>query len=218
MIKAFDPHNLKQLRIDIDAAFSAIRQKHGVTLSIGNISYSPEKATSRITMIATGDPNIASDPRAAELAKVAAEFKLYAASFGLTPEQLGATFKYGRDTYKLVGLKPRRPKMPILATRLADGRTYKLPEDSIASLQSKEHRGLFGSAPVTPVPMGQCSESNAFDLKTMKSIGQCKKQATTSRKDGFGRSARTRSFCDDCAHLRDEARNEMEAEARANRD
>jgi len=218
MIKAFDPQNLKQLRVDIDAAFSAIRQKHGVTLSIGNISYSPEKATSRITMIATGDPNVASDPRAAELAKVAAEFKLYASSFGLKPEQLGATFQYGRDTYKLVGLKPRRPKMPILATRLADGRTYKLPEDAIASLQSKEHRSLFGSAPVIPAPpMGMCSESNAFDLKTMKSIGQCTKKATTTRKDGFGRSARTRMFCTDCAHLRDEAKHEMEAEARANR-
>jgi hypothetical protein len=218
MIKTFDSTNLKQLRVDLDAAFATVKAKHGVVLSLGAISYDPTagRATGRLTMIATGDPNVG-DPEVAALAKAKAEFKIYADSFGLKPEQFGAIFKYGHTTYKLVGLKPRRPQYPILATSAADGRTYKLPEAAIVSLQSKEHTNLFGSAPITPVPMGQCSEEHAFDLKTMKNIGQCKKPATTRRKDGFGRSGRIRPFCDDCAKVRDESRAEMEAEARANR-
>jgi hypothetical protein len=211
MIKAFDKVNLKQLRADIDAAFVAIRQKHGVTLSIGNISYSPDKATSRLTMVAIGDSNVATDPRAAALAKAQVEFKRCASSFGLKPEQYGMIFKYGRETYKLVGLKPRAPKMPILATNVADGRTYKLPESSIASLQSKEHRDLFGIN-VTTVD-GQCSNDHAFDEK-FNPIGQCTRKPTTFRKSGFGKNARSLPYCDQCARLIDESRAELEAEAR----
>lgn len=213
MIKEFNRQNLQQLRADMQSAIIAVAQKHGIQIEVGNASFYPEKATFKILLITKGD-GTASNPRENALQ---ADFKRYCNQFGLKPEQFGAVFTFGRETYKLSGLKIRAPKMPILATSTRDGKLYKLPESAIASLQSKDFRSMFGSAPVTPAPMGQCSEENAFDLKTMTPIGQCKKQATTTRKDGFGRNARMRSFCDDCAHLRDEARNEMEAEARANR-
>jgi hypothetical protein len=213
MIKAFDPSNLKELRRDIDAAFAAIRQKHGVTLSLGNISYAPDKATTRLTMIAVGDASVATDPRAAALAKAQIEFNRYASSFGLKPEQFGATFKHGRDTYKLAGVKPRSSRYPILGTNVANGTTYKLPESAIASLQSKEHRDLFGINPPTATATGMCSNDNAYDEK-FNPIGKCNRAATTTRKDGFGRDARMQPFCDKCASLIDESRAEMAAEAR----
>ena len=214
MIKAFDGSNLRELRKDIDAAFAAIRQKHGVSLSIGNISYSPEKATSRLTMVAIGDPNVASDPRAAALAKAQAEFKRYADSFGLKPEQFGATFKFGRDTYKLSGLKPRSPKRPILGTSITDGKTYVFPESAIAPLQSAEHKKLYGIEDKTAgTATVTCSNTNAFDFKEGKPMGKCTRPATTSRK-GYGRNSRPMPYCDECAQLIDESRREMEAEAR----
>lgn len=215
MIKSFDKQNLGQLRKDIDSALLQIRQKHGVTLQIGNITFSPEKATARLTMVAVGDPTVASDPRAAALAKAEAEFKRSAASFGLKPEQFGATFNFGRDQYKLTGLKPRSPKRPVLGTSLTDGKTYVFPESAIASLQSAEYKKLYGIQDTSATATVMCSNTNAFDAN-WKLIGKCPRPATTSRK-GIGRGSKAMPYCDECAHLIDESRREMEAEARANR-
>ena len=212
MIKAFDPQNLKNVRADIDAALVAIKQKYGITIQLGNISYSPDKATSRLTMIAVGDAATATDPRAAALAKAQAEFKRAASSFGLKPEQFGAEFKFGRDTYKLAGLKPRSPKRPILGTSVRDGKTYVFPESVIAPLQSKEHKKLYGIEDSPADGTVSCSNTNAFDSQ-YKPIGKCTRTATTSRK-GFGRGSRPMPYCDECARLMDESRREMEAEAR----
>lgn len=214
MIKEFDKQNLKTLRADIDAAFASIRQKHGISISIGNISYSPEKATSRVTMVAIGDPSLASDPRAVAQAKLQSDFKLYAPSFGLKPEQYGAIIKHGRDTYKLVGFSPRSPRFPILATNIANGKTFKLPESAIVSLQSKEHKELYGIiSSTTPTASGMCSNGNAYSNDGKYTpIGKCNRPATTQRKDGFGR--RMQPFCEKCAEMIDEARAENAAEAR----
>jgi hypothetical protein len=213
MIKAFDPQNLKNVRADIDSALLAIKQKYGITIQLGNISYSPDKATSRLTMIAVGDAAAATDPRAAALAKAQAEFKRAASSFGLKPEQFGATFTFGRDTYKLAGLKPRSPKRPVLGTSLRDGKTYVFPESAIAPLQSKEHKETFGivDSPATGSNVS-CSNTSAFDEK-FKPIGKCNRTATTSRK-GYGRNSRPLPYCEQCARLIDESRAEMAAEAR----
>jgi hypothetical protein len=214
MITNFDPSNLKQLRAAIDAALAPVVKQYGVRLSLGTISYDPTnpKATTRLTMIAVGDANAATDPRAAMLVKAKADFNRYAESFGLKPEQFGSIFKYGRETYKLVGVKPGSPKYCILATNVATGKTFKLPESSVVELQSKEHRTLFGTLK-TPTAAGMCSNDNAYDAQ-FNPIGKCKRPATTTRKDGFGRFARTQPFCEQCAGLMDESRREMEAEAR----
>jgi hypothetical protein len=212
MIKAFDPQNLKNVRADIDSALLAIKQKYGITIQLGNISYSPDKATSRLTMIAVGDAAAATDPRQAALAKAQAEFKRAASSFGLKPEQFGATFTFGRDTYKLAGLKPRSPKRPVLGTSLRDGKTYVFPESAIAPLQSKEHKELFGIEDSPATTGVVCSNTNAYDAQ-FKPVGKCKNPATTNRK-GFGRGSRPLPYCDHCARLIDEARAENAAEAR----
>jgi len=214
MIKAFDKQNLQQLRADMDAAIQQVAQKHGITIRLKNISYLPERATSKLEFIATGEAASAANPQAAQEAIYAADFKRYCSSFGLKPEQHGATFKHGRDTYKLVGLKPRAPKNPILAKSFTNGRIYILPESAIAPLQSKEHRSLFGTLMAkTPGENGMCSNDNSYD-ESFKPIGKCNRPATTFRKSGFGKTARTATYCDQCARLIDESRAEMEAEAR----
>src|SRR5271163_917658 len=146
MIKSFDPSNLKQLRADIDAAFVALRQKHGVALSIGNINYTPDgsKATTKLTMVAIGDASAAADPRAARLASMQADFKRAAASYGLKPEQYGTIFKYGRSSYKLVGINTRARTTPIHGQSVTNGKVYRLPESAIATIVSKEHADLMG--------------------------------------------------------------------------
>jgi hypothetical protein len=206
--------NFSTLRKDIDAALTAVASKHNVRISSSRGHYSHDGLTGdlKLEFVGTG----ATTAGAPIDTKAAILFKKNCELYGLKATDLGRTFSSGRDTFKITGLNPKRWKMPIDATRLSDGKGFKFSEKAIPF--ATKVTPLFGSAPVTPAPsFGTCSEENAWDIKNVKAIGKCTKPATTYRKVGFGRDAERKPFCDDCAHLRDEARNEMEAEARANR-
>lgn len=58
------------------------------------------------------------------------EFKLYAKSFGLEPDDFGKTFNDRGKLYTIVGIKPRSYKVPVLAKNLK-GKVYKFPADVI---------------------------------------------------------------------------------------
>lgn len=208
MIKAFDKVNLKNLRSDVDVALKTVAAKYGIQISLKNISFMSERATGKLEFIVLGD-NADSNTNPRDVV-MQSDFKRYANSFGLTPEKYGTIFKYGHDSYKLVGLKPRAPKMPILATRVTTGQTFKLPESAIAHLQGPEYKKLYGIE--TPTVAGMCSNDHAYDAK-FNPIGKCTRSATTSRK-GFGRDARPLPYCNECAALIDESRREAQAEAR----
>ena len=56
----------------------------------------------------------------------ARDFAAHAHYWGLKPEHLGAEFEADLGKrFKLIGLKPRSPKFPLLAKSLADGKVYK---------------------------------------------------------------------------------------------
>lgn len=59
-------------------------------------------------------------------------FEALAASFGLEPSDYGRTFRTGGDAFRLKAINPNRPKYPISAERLADGRGFKFPAEDVA--------------------------------------------------------------------------------------
>lgn len=206
--------NFTSLRKDIEAALAAVASKHNIRISSARGHYSVDGLTGdlKLEFVGTGASTTGSpiDTKAAIL------FKKNCELYGLKVTDLGRTFTSGRDTFKITGLAPKRWKMPIDATRLSDGKNFKFSEKAIPF--ATPTTPLFGSAPVVTAPtFGTCSEENAWDIKNATQIGKCTKPATTFRKIGFGKNGERKPFCADCAHLRDESRNEMEAEARANR-
>jgi hypothetical protein len=207
MIKEFDKQNLKTLRSDMDVAIAAVASKYGIVIRLGNIRYDSVKAASKIEFVVTTAPDGTTTTNSRE-AIMAADFKRNAESFGLKPEQYGTIFKHGRDSYKLVGLKPRAPKMPILATNVATGVTYKLPESAVTSLQTAEYKELYG---IGTLSLTTCANDAAFDAK-FNPIGKCNRPVTSFRKSNFGRSI---GYCTECAQQIDEARAENAAEGRA---
>lgn len=62
---------------------------------------------------------------------VPADFTRNCGRFGLKPEHFGAEFKSGRDTFRITGIKTRRPKYPVSATRVKDGRSYKFTAQQV---------------------------------------------------------------------------------------
>ena len=65
-------------------------------------------------------------------------FKVFAPQFGLDPSDYGRTFRMRGDLYKIVSINPNRPKYPISAERVSDGRGFKMPAENVVMyLQNK---------------------------------------------------------------------------------
>lgn len=59
-------------------------------------------------------------------------FEALAESFGLAPSDYGRIFRSGGDAFRITAINPNRPKYPISAERVADGRGYKFTAENVA--------------------------------------------------------------------------------------
>ena len=71
-------------------------------------------------------------------------FEALAEAFGLSPSDFGREFSTGRETFRITGIDPRRPKYPISAERAPDRQGFKFTSDQVALLLQK------GMKDVTP--------------------------------------------------------------------
>jgi len=58
-------------------------------------------------------------------------FEALAGSFGLEPSDYGRTFRTDGHAFRITAINPNRPKYPISAERIADGRGYKFSVENI---------------------------------------------------------------------------------------
>ena len=61
-------------------------------------------------------------------------FEALAEAFGLSPDDFGRELSTGRERFRVAGIDPRRPKYPISATRIPDGKGYKFTAENVALL------------------------------------------------------------------------------------
>lgn len=61
-------------------------------------------------------------------------FEALAEEYGLSPDDFGREFSTGREWFRVAGIDPRRPKYPISATRIPDGKGYKFTAENVAML------------------------------------------------------------------------------------
>lgn len=122
-VTQFTKENLKDLRNDINAALVAVAQKHGIDLSIGTISYSTEKATTRLTMEtkACTESDGISVPKGAS----------YLSLFDLPADAFEREFTIQGSRFRLTELKTNRPKNPCSITRVSDGKGFKCGADTV---------------------------------------------------------------------------------------
>jgi hypothetical protein len=114
-IERFDTTNLKMIRSEITEALKPISEKYGITISMGNISYTEaEMKTSLKAIIENENVN-----------GKEVMFKKICFMFGLTENDYGKEFVSNGRTFKVDGLEPKKSKYPIIATCLSDGKRYK---------------------------------------------------------------------------------------------
>lgn len=61
-------------------------------------------------------------------------FEALAEAFGLSPDDFGREFKTGRETFRITGIDPRRPKYPISVERVPDRQGFKFTGAQVALL------------------------------------------------------------------------------------
>ncbi len=123
-----DKDEIRKIRADIDATLKDIGEKHGLAFEVGRITYDDNGFKTRIEASVTGEIGES---------KIAIDFRNGCHKHGFAPEDLGRMFKNTNGTFKIVGLKPRNRKYPVIAKRLDTGRTYKF-----SALSVKMNMGL----------------------------------------------------------------------------
>jgi len=110
-------------------------QETGVALKLGAIRY--DESSFRATM--EGYISVGADGESAD--KIA--WDKHCVHYGLQPEDFGktVTIGFGR-VYKLVGLKPRNRKYPIIGE--CHGKRYKVPAEEICIALTKEINNVNG--------------------------------------------------------------------------
>ena len=113
--------NMNLIDGDVEAALQKVAEERGLTLKKERGSFNPTAGTYTIkwTFVVQTEDGIPAD------------FAANARYFGLSADDYGREFSTYNGRFKIVGIKPRNRKYPIIAESLSDGRTYKFPESAV---------------------------------------------------------------------------------------
>lgn len=129
--KVSPPRNLTpelcdRLRRDMIKACLAVAETHGLTVEGGDLADIDLRHSFEISFrvgIPQADGAIYSPDKAM--------FEALAPHFGLDPSDYGRAFRSKDELFRIVAINPNRPKYPISAERVADGRGFKFPADNV---------------------------------------------------------------------------------------
>jgi len=113
-ITNFTKQNLSELRTDVNAALADVMKKHGILLEIGNISFSENQFTTKLTA-KTG--NLTSADGAKK------EWDKHAYLYGMKPEWFGMTVIVGSAKHTITKILPNKHKNVVQITS-ATGKNY----------------------------------------------------------------------------------------------
>ena|SRR6056297_466216 len=120
------PELCDRLRRDMMKACLTVAETHGLTVEGGELSDIDLRHSFNIGFrvgIPMADGAIYSPDRAM--------FEVLAPHFGLESSDYGRTFRSKDELFRIVAINPNRPKYPISAERVADGRGFKFPADNV---------------------------------------------------------------------------------------
>ena len=102
----------RKLRPEIDEAIKGIGERDGVTLKVGNASFSQVEGKFQLHVSMKDQDGLEPEERL---------FKLRAHLYGLDPNWLGETFEFGEDFLQIIGLNRNARKNTVILEK--NGRT-----------------------------------------------------------------------------------------------
>lgn len=131
-VKVSPPRNLTpelcdRLRRDMMKACLTVAETHGLTVEGGDLADIDLRHSFAISFrvgIPQEDGAIYSPDKVM--------FEVLAPHFGLEPSDYGRTFRSKDELFRIVAINPNRPKYPVSAERVSDGRGFKFPAENVA--------------------------------------------------------------------------------------
>lgn len=118
----------RRITDEVAEAIAAIAEREGLTLKRERSSYT---AGGTVTVKFTFESK-ADKAKKAEYASMDAEL------LGLPADVIGREFTCNGNMYVVTGLKLSRPKYPVEAERVSNGKGYKFPEDVVKAALARE--------------------------------------------------------------------------------
>ena len=132
---------LRDFRISFGETVKSLEEKHGITIEIGNITYEADGSGFRFKAEVTNGT-----PDEAKKVQFERELNTYSYRFdALTPEMYGMKIddpKLGEC--KLVAIKPRARKFPMVIEQVSTGRRYRTTYDAIKRSLNLTERAVKG--------------------------------------------------------------------------
>lgn len=126
---SFTKQNIGHIRNDITSALKAVEKKHGVLFNVGRISYTDSDF--RVTIQCHTNSSGAASP-------IELEWNKLCHLYGFIKEDLNKKVNLNGEVHKIIGLKARNRKYPIITVKISNGKQYKWPEASV--LMSLKYR------------------------------------------------------------------------------
>src|ERR1700727_2462224 len=124
MLTNFDRMTLQGIALEINDALAPLAEKYGIVITCGGGDYVETNATLSVKLSVR-------DASGGVITRERSEFERYAAAYGLSPDDFERDFTFNGHRFTITGLKPERPKYPILAIKHCDGKMYKLSADVV---------------------------------------------------------------------------------------
>ncbi len=123
-ITEFNRATARDLQAAVKLALAPVAEEFGIDITVKGGTFSPSSLVQKIEFATVGEGGLVND-------RDAESFKMSAARYGLKIDDLGREFSYAGGRYRVVGLRPKSRKYPVVAVDVADGRKTKFPADSV---------------------------------------------------------------------------------------
>ena len=121
----FDKNTLSMVRSRFEKLAKEFQEETGIALKMGNIRYDSNSFTTKLqgyTTVVHGDGEVVSPDKI--------EWDKNCEYFGFSKQDFGRTFKNLNGTYKIVGIKTRNRKYPIICEKNGKNR-YKMTVEQV---------------------------------------------------------------------------------------
>ena len=122
-VTGFDRGTCRDVASKIEAALAPLASELGIKISTMGGRFTEATYTLKVECATISGGEVQT--------KTVQDFKTYAFRYGLSADDLGRIFIYSGERWKIVGMKPRARKYPILCEK--GGKVYKLPAESVRS-------------------------------------------------------------------------------------
>jgi hypothetical protein len=127
-ISKFERSNLKELRVAIDAALAKVGAEYGIDIVVGNISFTSEKFTTKLTSTIRNPAVTAAINNGESVA--AAKVNAFARKMGIPNDVFGKTINVNGSEFVVVDAKESRWKFPFTVQGQRGGR-YKMTVEQV---------------------------------------------------------------------------------------